>query len=104
MCRHVLLRPRSGLGLQPECSGCNPLCSGMGFYGHWKNAGSYLTCSAQLGWLCLGCDLTAAPDAACEEVQAAVDSGADGGELTVVPRDAFGRTLYLQPLGLLLEV
>ena len=104
MCRHVLLRPRSGLGLQPECSGCNPLCSGMGFYGHWKNAGSYLTCSAQLGWLCLGCDLTAAPDAACEEVQAAVDSGADGGELTVVPRDAFGRKLYLQPLGLLLEV
>ena len=76
----------------------------MGFYGHWKNAGSYLTCSAQLGWLCLGCDLTAAPDAACEEVQAAADSGADGGELTVVPRDAFGRRLYLQPLGLLLEV
>ena len=80
------------------------LCAGMGFYGHWKNAGSYLTCSAQLGWLCLGCDLTAAPEAACEEVQAAADSGADGGELTVVPRDAFGRKLYLQPLGLLLEV
>ena len=80
------------------------LCAGMGFYGHWKNAGSYLTCSAQLGWLCLGCDLTAAPEAACEEVQAAADSGGDGGELTVVPRDAFGRKLYLQPLGLLLEV
>ena len=34
----------------------------------------------------------------------AAEGGAEGGELTVVPRDAFGRKLYLQPLGLLLEV
>jgi hypothetical protein len=69
---------------------------GIGFYGHWKNAGAYLTCSAQLGWLCLGCDLLAAPDTPCEAVAQ--------GELQLVPRDAFGRRLYLQPLGLLLVV
>ena len=34
----------------------------------------------------------------------AAEGGAEGGELMVVPRDAFGRKLYLQPLGLLLEV
>ena len=26
---------------------------GVGFYGHWRNAGAYLSCSAPLGWLCV---------------------------------------------------
>ena len=99
---------------------------GVGFYGHWRSAGvlrgggrwrvlppsftlhhlpraagSYLVCDAELGWLCLGCDVVEA------------DGGGDGGGgprcgdtrmLRLVPRDAFRRRVYLQPLALLVEV
>ena len=75
---------------------------GVGFYGHWKHAGSYLSCSAALGWLCIGCDVTeiAPPPPAA----AAVAACADAATLKLVPRDAFRRRLYVQPLALMLVV
>ena len=74
---------------------------GIGFYGHWKNAGAYLSCSSALGWLCVGCDILGAASTATEH--ACEGEGAPRA-LTVVPRDAFGRRLYLMPLGSLLTV
>jgi hypothetical protein len=78
---------------------------GVGFYGYEKNAGAFLSCSADAGWLCIGCD------AEVEEGQAKSVAAADvmarcGGavRLRVTPRDAFRRRLYLQPLGLLLQL
>ena len=78
---------------------------GIGFYGYEKNAGAYLSCSADAGWLCIGCDVLVEE----QEVQgsAAADVAARCGgavRLRVTPRDAFRRRLYLQPLGLLLQL
>mmetsp|Transcript_3584 Transcript_3584/g.11111 ORF Transcript_3584/g.11111 Transcript_3584/m.11111 type:complete len:361 (-) Transcript_3584:213-1295(-) len=85
---------------------------GVGFYGHWRNAGAYLVCGgADLGWLCLFCDLTRYSPASSTGLggsdlgpgTAEVDCGArKGGEVRVVPRDAFGRRAYVQPMGILL--
>ena len=88
---------------------------GPGFYGHWKNAGAYLTCSAELGWLCIGCDVVEAPDTPCDPSGGGGGGGGGGGSgggdgsgggglVRVVPRDAFGRRVYLQPLGVMLVV
>lgn len=55
---------------------------------------------ADLGWSCLACDLTRLGS----PPTGAPDCGASThGDARVVPRDAFGRRAYLQPLGLLLE-
>jgi hypothetical protein len=70
---------------------------GIGFYGHAKHAGAYLSCSAAGGWLCVGCDVEAVAAAALPACGAA-------GSLRVTPRDAFRRRLYLQPLGVLLQL
>mmetsp|Transcript_43226 Transcript_43226/g.97660 ORF Transcript_43226/g.97660 Transcript_43226/m.97660 type:complete len:188 (-) Transcript_43226:737-1300(-) len=75
---------------------------GIGFYGHWKNAGSYLSCTDDVGWLCLSCDVVALRTATA--TKAAVPPCAEAVSLDIVPRDAFRRTLYLQPLGLKLTL
>jgi len=84
---------------------CNPPSAlnlaGGGVRRHWKNAGAYLTCSEALGWLCVGCDL-GGPEAAAAPADGTACSALGG--LSVTPRDAFGRRLYLQPLGALLSV
>ena len=49
----VARRPRRAEARRPKRADF-----GVGFYGHWKHAGSYLSCSAALGWLCIGCDVT----------------------------------------------
>ena len=68
---------------------------GIGFYGHAKNAGAYLSCSAA-GWLCIGCDVHVADDGSGDcQVPA---------RLRIVPRDAFRRRIYLQPLGALMQL
>ena len=73
---------------------------GQGFYGHSKFAGSYLTCGS-LGWLCLSCDLEGEVPAGT--LLDATEAACDGlTTVTLVPRDAFGRRVYLQPLGLML--
>ena len=75
---------------------------GVGFYGHWKNSGSYLTCTPQVGWLCLNCDLTSVrPQSALNIANASACTAVK--EMRVAPRDSFRRRLYLSPLGLLLE-
>lgn len=63
---------------------------GVGFYGHWKNAGSYLTCLPNLGWVCFGCDLESVrpPTASLLSNQSACDLAT---EMTIKPRDAFRR-------------
>ena len=76
---------------------------GVGFYGHWKNAGSYLSCTPSVGWMCLGCDLTAMrPHAALTLANASACTAA--AEMRITPRDGFHRKLYLRPLGLLMQL
>ena len=76
---------------------------GMGFYGHWKNAGAYLSCTAHIGWLCLGCDVASMrPVNAASLSNGSACTAAE--EVRVAPRDGFRRQLYLQPLGLLLQL
>ena len=44
---------------------------GIGFYGHWRNAGAYLSCSPAVGWLCIGCDVASTrPPAAAHAANA----------------------------------
>lgn len=76
---------------------------GVGFYGHWKNAGGYLTCTPSAGWLCVGCDIssTRPPAAAAQANAASCDEAA---ELRIALRDGFRRRLYLQPLGVMLTL
>lgn len=76
---------------------------GVGFYGHWKNAGAYLACTSGLGWLCVGCDLSAIKPAHA----AALANGsacASTSEMRLVPRDGFRRKFYLSPLGVLMTL
>lgn len=90
---------------------------GLGLYGHWRHAGAHLVCDDG-EWLCLSCDIvgrsaaaspapnaaaTASPDGSGQAVSAALTCGeAPTSVLQVVPRDAFRRRAYLQPLGLIL--
>ena len=76
---------------------------GVGFYGHWKNAGSYLSCSDALGWLCVGCDLSSVRPAGALALsnRSACDLAT---ELRLAPRDGFRTRLYLQPLGTMLTL
>lgn len=76
---------------------------GVGFYGHWKNAGSYLACTAALGWLCIGCDLSAIrPMSAATLTNGSACTATV--QLHLAPRDGFRRKLYLSPLGVLMEL
>lgn len=90
---------------------------GVGFYGHWRNAGAHLVCVGDgLGWACLGCDLASLRSSVHSSLRAvperapwrATGTDADGskcfarGEARVISRDAFGRRAYLQPLRLVL--
>ena len=84
---------------------------GVGFYGHWRNAGAYLTCSAELGWLCVACDVVAvtmqrhkADADADADAALAVPPCARTATLELLPRDAFRRRVFLRPLKLLIEV
>jgi len=88
---------------------------GVGFYGHWKNAGAYLACSSDSSpageeLICFGCDLvshsplSATPTAPLPTPHTSVPPLCLGAEglLLLRPRDAFRRRVYLQPLGLLI--
>eukprot|EP00900_Chrysochromulina_parva_P021260 jgi/Chrpa1/3768/Chrysochromulina_OHIO_Genome00018395-RA len=76
---------------------------GVGFYGHWKHAGSYLSCTSAVGWLCVGCDLASArPNEALTLANGSACTTAT--ELRITPRDGFRRKLYLAPLGLLMQL
>ena len=73
---------------------------GIGFYGYAKQAGAYLSCDdASGGWLCIGCDMddVQPPDAATSDCTRA-------SSMRITPRDAFRRRIYLQPLGVLLQL
>ena len=57
---------------------------GLGFFGHWAEAASYVHRDEDLGeWICFGCDSTA------------VGSG-----LAIVPRDMLRRRVYVASVGL----
>ena len=84
---------------------CSPLSSHVTclFLTSFLPAGAYLTCSESLGWLCLSCDVaTIRPATSILATNASACTSA--AELRVLPRDAFRRRVYLQPLGLLLVV
>ena len=72
---------------------------GVGLYGHWKTAGSYLSCGA-LGWLCIACDAVPSPPEAAAAADASACAAAS--HVRITPRDAYGRRIFLQPLEALL--
>jgi hypothetical protein len=76
---------------------------GVGFYGHWKNAGSYLVCAQSIGWLCLHCELTSVRPALALSLSNA-SACTTATEIRVTPRDGFHRQLYLSPLGVLITI
>ena len=71
---------------------------GIGLYGYWRSAGAYLACVPRHGWVCVLCDLG-------QRSPAENEPSADGGcaqdrPLRIMPRDPFGRKVYVAPLGL----
>jgi hypothetical protein len=66
-------------------------------------AGSYLSCTEEIGWLCVGCDVVAlhSPTTVGGSEAVAVPPCDDAVQLELVPRDAFRRSIYLQPLAIL---
>ena len=72
---------------------------GIGFYGYWRSASAYLDCAGERGWECTLCDvLSTSPAGTSEAVNACA------GSVTIAPRDALRRRVYVAPLGLTLEV
>jgi len=70
---------------------------GIGLYGYWRSAAAYLDCSMTRGWECMYCDFLdrstlAGTAVTCSE------------HVRLVPRDAFGRRLYVAPLGFTVSV
>lgn len=66
---------------------------GIGLYGFWRSAGSYLSCLGVHGWVCVLCDVSdssSSPPLSCDHA----------GPVRVVPREPFGRKMYLASLGL----
>ncbi|KAL1530741.1 hypothetical protein AB1Y20_001640 [Prymnesium parvum] len=68
---------------------------GIGLYGYWRSASSYLACVMPHGWLCVMCDV----NSTSFEAGGMASACADKGPLRIVPREPFGRKLYLAPLG-----
>lgn len=68
---------------------------GIGLYGYWKSAASYLMCSARHGWVCVLCDVESQPPT----LQRLPGCPSER-RLRIVPRGPFGRKVYLAPLGL----
>jgi len=76
---------------------------GIGLYGYWRSAGSYLTCVPPHGWICFYCELTHQEQKGASAISEGV--ACDGAAiLTAVPRDAFARRLHVGSLGLTVEV
>ncbi|MCY2931062.1 MAG: DUF5695 domain-containing protein, partial [Planctomycetota bacterium] len=73
----------------PDVMEFDPYTSDYGchFYGYCRNAGAYLVKDEEFGWLGFGADVTT-----------------DGATVRVRPRDAFGRRVFLAPLGLWLTL
>ena len=61
---------------------------GIAFFGYARNAGTYVTRDPEFGWLAFGGDVRPQPD----------------GSVSVIPRDAFRRRVFLAPLGLWLTL
>ena len=70
---------------------------GIGLYGYWRSASSYLECTPSRGWECALCDLLGThPTSAAGPA----DSTVCAGRVSFAPRDAFQRRVYIAPLGL----
>ena len=59
---------------------------GLAFFGASLNAGSYVVQHPLFGWVCYMCDVVARAST-----------------VTITPRDAYQRRMYLEPLGLWLD-
>lgn len=66
---------------------------GLGFFGNALESGAYFVDDPQLGPLCFLCDLDAG---------APRDGGRAAAPHRIVPRDAYGIAVFLEPLGLYL--
>jgi hypothetical protein len=83
------------------------VADGLGFFGNALEAGAYYVEDPTLGPLCFLCARPAAPRTAERLVESAGgeagDAAAAAARVTIVPRDAFGRAAFLEPLALWLE-
>ena len=78
---------------------------GIGLYGYWRSAASYVACMPPHGWVCMLCDLVVGLGDGAQN-----GGSTDGGHcdehthLTITPRDALRRRVYIAPLGLTISV
>ena len=78
---------------------------GIGLYGYWRSAASYVACMPPHGWVCMLCDLVVGLGDGAQN-----GGSSDGGHcdehthLTITPRDALRRRAYIAPLGLTISV
>ena len=78
---------------------------GPGVYGYWRSAAAYVTCMPPFGWSCFLCDLVVSGSEAPSSSSSSSKTSCDAGvTLEITPRDAFGRRVYLAPLGLTITV
>eukprot|EP00931_Biecheleriopsis_adriatica_P087861 TRINITY_DN62274_c0_g1_i1.p1 TRINITY_DN62274_c0_g1~~TRINITY_DN62274_c0_g1_i1.p1 ORF type:complete len:1083 (+),score=173.21 TRINITY_DN62274_c0_g1_i1:469-3249(+) len=74
---------------------------GLGFFGASMNQGAYVVQRRELGWVCYLCDLELEGGLAeNEEVTREHEKLPTAGTVAIVPRDAYRRRVYLEPLGL----
>merc|ERR1719482_2689982 len=62
---------------------------GLGFFGNALQSGLYYVVDSEFGRLCFLCDVVAAPS--------------DSSEITLLPRDAYHRNAFFEPIGLYLQ-
>jgi len=90
-----------GFHLDPAILELDPYSGdfGIGFFGHMLMAASIFVRHPDFGPLCFLCDSSATATAA-----KAMGTTADGALYRIVPRDSVRRRVFLEPLGVLLEV
>lgn len=71
---------------------------GLGFFGLSLETGAYYVVDKALGELCYLCDVAAPAPAATDDDAAAADADVD--TVTLTPRDAYRRRVFLEPLAL----
>ena len=78
---------------------------GIGLYGYWRSAASYVACMPPHGWVCMLCDLVVGlGDGAQNGGSSAGGPCDEHTHLTITPRDALRRRAYIAPLGLTISV
>ena len=95
-----------GFHLDPAILDLDPYSGdfGIGFYGHMLMAASVYAVHPELGPLCFLCDATTTTHATSDALAIGRRGPRVNSSVLIVPRDSVRRRVFLEPLGVLLEV